>query len=256
MPAEPGGARMSQSPETPRTEAEAEAEPTCRGRELRARVIAAALPHVPFDGWSDKTLALAVAEAEVDRALARLEFPRGGIDLLLAYHALRDAALPDRLAAMELEGLRFRDKVAVAIDTRLDLVSTERDAVRRGVALCALPLYAPEGARALWHTADTIWIALGDASEGQSWYTKRASLSAIYSAALLYWLGDDEPGFARTRAFTRRRIDDLMRFEKTKARVAANPLAAAAMDASKRLMSRVRLPLPARRDDLPGWQKD
>ncbi|PZQ49797.1 MAG: COQ9 family protein [Rhodovulum sulfidophilum] len=224
------------------------------GLGLRARVVEAALPHVPFDGWSDKTLAAAVREAGVDAGLSRIEFPRGGIDLLLAYHRDRDAALPGRLAAMELEGLRFRDKVALAIDTRLALVASEKDAVRRGVALCALPSHAADGARALWNTADTIWTALGDASDDFNWYSKRATLSAIYSSALLYWLGDDTPGATRTREFTRRRIDDLMRFEKAKARIAEHPMAAAMLRGPRRLLGRVRAPHGQAPSDLPGWQ--
>ncbi|TPE52271.1 COQ9 family protein [Amaricoccus solimangrovi] len=226
------------------------------GKRLRAHVIAAALPHVPFDGWTDKTLALAIAEAGVDPALARFEFARGGLDLLLAYHRARDRDFAERLAALDLEGLRFRDKVAVAIDTRLDVVAGEKDAVRRGVALLALPRHAPEGALALWHTADAIWTALGDTSDDFNWYSKRATLSAIYSSALLYWLGEDEPGFPRTRAFTRRRIEDLMRFEKAKARIGANPVARAVLSGPLRLLGRVRAPAAPPRRDLPGWYAD
>lgn len=224
------------------------------GEDLRARVVAAALPHVPFDGWSDKTLAAAVRDAGVDSGASRVAFPRGGIDLMLAYHRARDAELPGKLSAMDLEGLRFRDKVAVAIDTRLGLVAAERDVVRRGVALCALPFHAGDGARALWGTADAIWTALGDTSTDYNWYSKRATLSAIYSSALLYWLGDDSQGGARTREFTRRRIDDLMRFEKTKAKVAENPVAAAVLRGPMRLLGRLRAPAAAAPADLPGWR--
>lgn len=225
------------------------------GDDLRATVVAAALPHVPFDGWSDKTLAAAVSDAGVDPGASRVAFPRGGIDLMLAYHRARDAALPGKLAAMDLEGLRFRDKVAVAIDTRLGLVAGEKDLVRRGVALCALPFHAGDGARALWGTADAIWTALGDTSTDYNWYSKRATLSAIYSSALLYWLGDDSQGGARTREFTRRRIDDLMRFEKTKAKIAENPVAAAVLRGPMRLLTRVRAPSGGAPSDLPGWQE-
>ena len=247
------GARMTEASGT-RGEGDFLENEASAGEDLRSRVVAAALPHVPFDGWSDKTLAAAAREAGVDPGAARVAFPRGGIDLMLAYHRSRDAALPGKLAAMDLEGLRFRDKVAVAIDTRLGLVAGERDVVRRGVALCALPFHAGDGARALWGTADAIWSALGDTSTDYNWYSKRATLSAIYSSALLYWLGDDSQGGARTREFTRRRIDDLMRFEKTKAKVAENPLAAAVLRGPMRLLGRLRAPAATAPSDLPGWQ--
>lgn len=221
----------------------------------RSAVIATALPHVPFDGWTDKTLAFAVEDAGVDPGLSRVAFPRGGLDLALAYHYDRDAQLAERLAAEDLLGLKFRDRIARAILLRLELVAGEREAVRRGVALFALPLHAADGARGIWHTADTIWTALGDSSRDFNWYSKRATLSAVYSSALLYWLGDQSDGFTATRDFVQRRIENVMQVEDVKARIARNPVAAAMLKGPQRLLERVRAPGdgPA---DLPGsWRR-
>ncbi|MBP7243598.1 COQ9 family protein [Amaricoccus sp.] len=224
--------------------------------ETAKAVIAAALPHVAFDGWTDKTLAFAVEDAGVDPGVSRLAFPRGGLDLALAYHYDCDAALAARLAEAALLDLRFRDRVAFAIVTRLELIAAEREAVRRGVALFALPLNAADGARAIWHTADTIWTALGDTSGDFNWYSKRASLSAVYSSALLYWLGDGSTDFQATRDFVQRRIDDVMRFEEVKARVARNPIAAAMMKGPQRLLDHVKAPGNTPPPDLPGsWRR-
>lgn len=218
----------------------------------RRAVIAAALPHVPFDGWTDRTLAHAVEEAGVDAGLSRLAFPRGGVDLALAYHYDRDAALAEDLAAADLLGLRFRDRVAHAVVRRLELVAAEREAVRRGVALFALPHHAADGARAIWHTADTIWTALGDSSRDFNWYSKRATLSAVYSSALLYWLGDETPGASATREFVARRIDNVMQIEDVKARIRDNPIAAAMLKGPQALLDRVRPPGDTGPSDLPG----
>ena len=128
----------------------------------------------------------------------------GGAYAVLAYVAQ---------AAADLLGLRFRDRIAHAIMLRLELVSGDREAVRRGATLFALPHHAADGARAIWHTADTIWTALGDESRDFAWYSKRATLSAVYSSALLYWLGDDSPGASATREFVARRIDNVMQIE-------------------------------------------
>jgi ubiquinone biosynthesis protein COQ9 len=217
----------------------------------RAAVVAAALPHVPFDGWSDRTLSEAVADAGVDPGLARLAFPRGGVDLALAFHRQRDAELAADLETADLLGLRFRDRVAYAIMRRLELVAGEREAVRRGAALFALPHHAADGARAIWRTADTIWKALGDESRDFNWYSKRATLSAVYSASVLYWLGDETPGASATREFVGRRIDDVMRFEGLKARVRGNPLAAALLKGPQALLDRVRAPAETP-SDMPG----
>ena len=208
----------------------------------RKAVLATALPYVAFDGWTDRTLAHAVEDAGVDPGLSRLAFPRGGVDLALAFHKAKDDELAADLARADLLGLRFRDRVAHAIMRRLELVAGDREAVRRGATLFALPHHAADGARAIWHTADTIWTALGDESRDLGWYTKRATLSAVYSSALLYWLGDETPGAAATREFVARRIDNVMQIEGFKARLRENPIAAALMKGPQIILDRVRAP--------------
>jgi ubiquinone biosynthesis protein COQ9 len=222
----------------------------------RAQVVKAALPHVAFDGWSDKTLSFAVEDAGVDPGLARLAFPRGGVDLALAYHWDRDAALAEDLAGADLLGLRFRDRIAHAIMRRLELSAPDREAVRRGVALFALPHHATDGARAIWHTADTIWTALGDDSRDFNWYSKRTTLTAVYSSALLYWLGDETPGASATREFVGRRIDNVMQIEEVKAKIRGNPIAAAMLKGPQAILDRVRAPGDTPPPDLPGsWRR-
>ena len=242
-------------PSAPQHLPENEAEAQDRIAATRAAVLAAALPQVVFDGWSDRTLAAAVEEAGADPGLARLAFPRGGVDLALAFHDAADAALAAALAGQDLSGLRFRDRIAHAVALRLKLNEPNREAVRRAAALFALPTHAADGARAVWRSADTIWTALGDASADFNWYTKRATLSAVYSSALLYWLGDTSPGGAATVDFIHRRIDNVMAFEEVKARIARNPIAAAALKAPARLLDRVKAPDDTRRSELPGrWR--
>ena len=215
---------------------------------IREKLLEAALAHVPFDGWSDKTLRLAAGECGVDVALARAVFPRGGVDLALAYHALGDAEMAARLAAMDLSALRYRDRIATAIRTRLDLADLEL--VRRGTTLFSLPQHAADGARAIWGTADRIWTALGDTSQDVNWYSKRATLSAVYGATVLYWLGDTSDGHQATWDFLDRRIDGVMQVEKLKARVRENPLGKAILAGPVKLMESIRAPrLP---DNLPG----
>lgn len=218
----------------------------------RRVVLAAALPSVVFDGWSDRTLADAVQAAGADPAVARLAFPRGGIDLALAFHYDRDAALAKDLAEADLSGMRFRDKIAYAIMRRLQLVAGEREAVRRAASLMALPHHAGDAARAIWHTADTIWTALGDRSRDYNWYTKRTTLSAVYSSCALYWLGDETADFSATREFVNRRIENVMQFEEMKAKVRNNPIAARLMAGPRRVLDRVRAPTDTAPDDLPG----
>jgi ubiquinone biosynthesis protein COQ9 len=214
----------------------------------REAVLDAALMHVPFDGWSEATLRAAIAQSGVAPGLARALFPRGAVDLALAYHRRGDAAMVARLKAADLGAMRFRDRITQAVRWRLE--GADREAVRRGTTLFALPMHAADGAKAIWGTADAIWTALGDTSRDLNWYTKRATLSGVYASTVLYWLGDDSLGAQATWEFLDRRIEDVMRIEKAKASLRENPLGKALLAGPMKLMERVRAPnLP---DDLPG----
>lgn len=216
--------------------------------DLKARVLDAALAHVPFDGWSERTLSAAIADAGVPSALARSLFPRGGVDLALAYHARGDAEMAARLAAIDLTAMRFRDRIAQAVRTRLELA--DRELVRRGTTLFSLPMHAADGAKAIWGTADRIWTVLGDTSRDLNWYSKRATLSAVYGATVLYWLGDESSDRQATWDFLDRRIDQVMQVEKLKASFRENPLGKAWMAGPGKLLESIRAPkMP---DDLPG----
>lgn len=218
----------------------------------KSRLLAAALPHVPFDGWSDVTLRAAVADSGLAVGLAAGLFPRGGIDLAVAYHKSGDQTLRDELAQADLTALRFREKVTYAVRRRLELV--DKEAVRRGVALFALPQHGLEGAAQIWGTADTIWTALGDPSRDINWYSKRATLSAVYSATVLYWLGDNSEMDADTWAFLDRRIENVMQFEKIKAGFGQNRIGQALVRGPLKIFERIVAPVLA--TDLPGRGMD
>jgi ubiquinone biosynthesis protein COQ9 len=209
---------------------------------VKSRVLAAALPHVPFDGWSDKALRIAARDAGVDDGLARLAFPRGAVDLALWFHEDGDRRLAQALAEAPLGGMKVRERVAFAVRKRIELVAADREAVRRGATLFALPMHAADGAKALWSTADVIWTGLGDASTDGNWYSKRGILSGVYGSTVLFWLGDASEGFQDTWAFLDRRIDGVMSFEKLKAQMNGNPLGRALMAGPNLLARMIKAP--------------
>lgn len=219
--------------------------------DLSTRLLDAALPHTAFDGWSETTFRAAIADTGTDPAVARGLFPRGALDLAVAFHRRGDAAMADRLRAMDLTQMRFRDRIATAVRTRLE-VTEDREAVRRGTTLFSLPPYAPEGAKLIWGTADRIWSELGDDTRDFNWYTKRATLAAVYSATVLYWLGDESIDHQATWEFLDRRIADVMRIEEVKAKARANPLLNRLMAGPDRMLGRVRPPRNSRQVGVPG----
>ena len=187
--------------------------------ELRPRLIAAMLPHVVFDGWSEATLLAGARDAGIDPDIARVAFPGGAAQMIDAYTARADARLTESLLAQDIMSMKVRERIRRAVATRLEQASGEREAVRRALSVLAMPQNLRLAARTLWRTADTMWRAAGDTATDYNHYTKRAILGAVYSATLLVWLDDASEGDADTLAFLDRRIDGIMRFEKTKAKL-------------------------------------
>ncbi len=224
--------------------------------EARAALVSAALDHVMFDGWGPGTLAAAVEDSGVDPTLAKQVCPRGALDLAVAFHRRGDSAMVTAMEASKLGEMRYRDRIAQGVRLRLEAVAADREAVRRGVALFALPQHAGEGASLIWGTCGLIWKTLGDSSEDINWYSKRATLSGVYSATLLFWLGDNSEGFADTWAFLDRRIDDVMRFESFKAKMRGNPLVKGFMAGPGRILDHIRAPKPGPTEGLPGHLGD
>lgn len=221
---------------------------------MKSALLDAALTHVPFDGWSEATFRAAVSDCNIDMALARALYPRGAVDLALAFHARGDQAMVARLKREDLSSLRFRDRIATAIRFRIEAI-TDKEAVRRGATLFALPNHTADGARAVWSTADLIWTTLGDTSDDLNWYSKRTILSGVYGSTVLYWLGDDSTGHQATWDFIERRIDGVMQFEKLKASVQNNALLKPLLIGPNWLARQVKAPPRYPPADLPGlWR--
>lgn len=219
--------------------------------EIKGRLVESALPHVAFDGWGPETFDAAIRDSDVDPVVARAICPRGAVDLAVAFHQQGDALMKKALAEAELDEMRFRDRVSHAVKLRLQLVE-DKEVVRRGSTLFALPQYVSTGSQLIWGTADAIWTALGDTSDDINWYSKRATLSAVYGATVLYWLGDESEGHEATWAFLDRRIENVMQFEKAKAAFNKSPFGKVL---SGPLASLTKVKAPGAAADMPGrWR--
>jgi len=177
-----------------------------------------ALAHVPWDGWSEKSLRLAAQEAGIEPGLAAIAFPRGADDLLHFWSLCLDAELLKKLGQTDLESMRVRDRVTFAVRTRIELLTQQKEAAYRAMTYLALPHNGVVAAKLVYRTVDAVWHGIDDRSTDINFYTKRAILAAVYSSTLLFWLGDDGKEARDSWAFLDRRIEDVMTFEKTKAR--------------------------------------
>ncbi len=189
--------------------------------ELRPHLVEAMLPHVPFDGWAEASLAAAAATLGISPAVARLAFPGGAFQMVDAYIRNADAKMIAALDNPAFHGLKIRQKITTAIRTRLEQAAGDREAIRRAAAVLAFPGNARATAGLTWRTADTIWRLAGDTSTDFNHYSKRALAGSVYAATLLYWLNDESEGAADSWAFLDRRIANVMAIETAKARLKA-----------------------------------
>ena len=186
--------------------------------EERDAAVDAVLAHVPFDGWTATALRRAMAETGQHADDADLLFPGGAAALIAAYCDLADRRMAEDAAALDLPSRRLGDRVRTIIALRLARARPHKEAVRRALSVLALPQNAATAATCTARTMDAIWHAAGDRAADFSWYTKRASLAAIYSATLLFWLRDQSVDDAATLAFLDRRLADLARVGKLRRR--------------------------------------
>jgi ubiquinone biosynthesis protein COQ9 len=184
-------------------------------QDKREYILKEALKLVPFDGWTSETMAKATGNAGFDAHYERIAFPDGVGELVDFFLRTLDKQMLENLPA-DIQKLRIRDRIELAVKTRLQVAEPYKQAIRKTVSYYAT--HAISAPQSLWKTVDEMWYAAGDAAADFNHYTKRATLAGVYSSTLLYWLNDRSEGHTDTRQFLSRRIDNVMQFNKFKAK--------------------------------------
>jgi ubiquinone biosynthesis protein COQ9 len=186
--------------------------------ELRDALAPLIPAHAAFDGWGEKALAAAAAALGIPAGRARLAYPQGAAQMVDAWFDWIDRAMLEAFPPETVAAMKIRDRIRALLLFRFQALAPHREALRRALALLALPGNALTGAGLAWRSADRIWRLAGDTASDFNHYSKRAILIGVYGSTSLVFLDDAGEDMAETRAFLDRRIDDVMRFEKAKAR--------------------------------------
>ena len=185
--------------------------------QLRRRLALAVGENAVFDGWTRKAVDSAAEQLGIDPVQARLAMPKTQSGLIDLYIQEVDRTLASWFTPKRLAKMKIREKIRSLVWRRLEIMGPGREAVRRAVAILAMPQNLPLALRISWRTADGMWRIAGDTSTDFNHYTKRMTLGAVYASTLIAWLDDQSEGWSDTAAFLDRRIDDVMKFEKVKA---------------------------------------
>lgn len=173
-------------------------------------IILRALTDAPQNGWSMAAIRRASASEGYTERMADALFT-GSIGGATKYVSdLFDRRMMRQLESVDQEHLRVRDKIMTAVRMRLDLMAPYRDGLRVALAHWGRPLGTLRAASPLWRSADRIWVWAGDTATDYNRYTKRGLLSSVMASTTLFWLQDNSPQYAATRAFLERRIEGVL----------------------------------------------
>jgi ubiquinone biosynthesis protein COQ9 len=184
---------------------------------LRRRLALAVGENAVFDGWTRAAVDAAAGQLGVDPVQARLAMPKTKVGMIDVYIQEVDRALEAYFTPQRLSAMKIREKIRALVWRRLEIMGPAREAVRRALAILAMPQNLPLALSTSWRSADLMWRIAGDTSTDFNHYTKRMTLGAVYGSTLLVWLDDQSEGWSETASFLDRRIGDVMRFEKFKA---------------------------------------
>ncbi|KAG0365629.1 COQ9-domain-containing protein [Gamsiella multidivaricata] len=169
-------------------------------------ILKKALTLVPEHGWTTASIAKA-AESMGYPAIIHGMFPKGGADLIDYF--LQDCLnrLPLELEG-RMEGLGTKEKIKLGTLTRLGMIAPYIDQWPEALAIMGQPSNVPMSLNHLARIVDEIWHLAGDKSADMNWYTKRASLAAVYTTTELYMTTDKTPNYEATQRFLDRRFED------------------------------------------------
>lgn len=181
---------------------------------IQDSILSAALKRVPEHGFTQHALTLGAKDAGYLDVSVQL-FPRGVFDLITYYLVTRRLALKDDVQFPEDVKLGVGRKVKTLTITRLrankDIIHQWQGALGHMSLLGNIPASLKE----LSALSDEIWHLAGDTAVDPTWYTKRASLSAIYASSELFMTTDTSKDFALTEEFLDRRLEDVQKVGKT-----------------------------------------
>ncbi|KAI9723632.1 MAG: hypothetical protein M1812_000932 [Candelaria pacifica] len=170
-------------------------------------ILSASLTHVPSHGFSTAALTEGAKDAGYLAVSTNL-FPRGAFDLI-NYH------LVTQRLALQTRKLLPEQKVGVGAKVKalaLERLWANKPFIHRwqeALAVMAQPTNVPGSIAELARLSDEIWFLAGDTTVDTSWYTKRASLSAIYASAEVFMTQDNSLNFSEMERFLDRRLEDV-----------------------------------------------
>jgi len=194
------------------------AEDWARGAEQQ--LLEQAIRLAPREGWTWRMAKHAGRACGFSEGETELLVPHGPADLAALFSRRHDQRALHALEPLDAGALKIREKIARAVEARLDAAAADEPATRRWAGYLALPPNLGLGGKLAWESADVLWRWAGDVATDENHYSKRVILAGILTSALAVRMAE---GRAEALKYVDRRIEDVMRFEKWKATTRFRP---------------------------------
>ncbi|XP_016930471.2 ubiquinone biosynthesis protein COQ9, mitochondrial [Drosophila suzukii] len=183
---------------------------------IRAKILDAALNHVPQQGWTRQAIVLGAEESGYPSVVHGM-FPEGGFALVSHFNGKCNAQLVESLQQKTDGGKQEvedpLDFLVQAVRQRLEMVTPYKTHWPQAMALIAQPQHAPTALAQVLTLVDDICYYSGDRSVDFGWYTRRVGLATIMKMTELYFLQDTSPGHAQTWDFLKNRMDEAVQLQ-------------------------------------------
>jgi ubiquinone biosynthesis protein COQ9 len=181
---------------------------------IKDKILTVALEDAAFDGWNADMVQAAAEKAGYERAMAKAVFPDIVTDILVHLSDWADRQMLEKLEEIEPESMRVRDRIRLAVQTRLSVLKDHKESVKASSRYWLHPFRKFQAAKMVWSTADCIWDWAGDTATDYNRYTKRGLLSGVLTSTMLYWMNDDSENQEKTLRFLDSRIENVMQLGK------------------------------------------
>lgn len=197
---------------------------------VKQKILSKFLELASFDGWNEETLKKSIRVCGIDDKFHSLIFENGCLDLIEFYieqQNLRSKDLANEI--YDLKNLKIRDKIKNFLYLRFEVEIKNKIALRRLVNFYIDPAnfisvkYGPKPMmnvlKNCYKIADFMWYSIDDNSTDFNFYTKRLTLAKIILRSFAVFLKDDSEDLEKTKKFIDVQIENVMKFEKHKAKV-------------------------------------
>lgn len=191
--------------------------------EIRVHLAPVIAQHAAFDGWNEEAVHRAAGECGIDAGAASLAFSKGAADMIEAWFAYIDIEMVAAFPAETLAAMPVHRRIRSAILKRIELARPNKEALRRAVAILAMPTNIPLAGKLAWRSADAMWRLAGDTATDFNHYSKRTILSGVYGSTIMAWMDDESEDERETIAFLDRRLGNVTQFERFKKKLSGDP---------------------------------